>query len=188
MKKIVLYGELGRKFGKYWYLDVNSPAEAVRAIGVNRPDFVEYLMKAEENSVRFKVFAGKENPGPEQLTNPLSDKEVIRIVPVIAGAGGMGMIIVGAILIVIGFFTYGATTKLGIMLVVAGIATLIVQHYNKPKTREESEDPDNRPSFSFGGAVNTVMQGGCVPVCYGGPIEVGSYVVSGSIDSRDIPI
>jgi predicted phage tail protein len=43
MKKIQLLGELGKKFGKSFKMDVKNPAEAVRALCVNFPEFRKEL-------------------------------------------------------------------------------------------------------------------------------------------------
>ena len=46
------------------------------------------------------------------------------------------------------------------------------------------DSPNNRPSYSFNGAVNTSVQGGCVGLLYGRMI-VGSSVISAGIYSQD---
>ena len=55
-----------------------------------------------------------------------------------------------------------------------------------PKATEPSERPENKPSYSFNGAVNTTAQGHPVPVGYGRLI-VGSAVISAGIDVDEIP-
>ena len=54
-----------------------------------------------------------------------------------------------------------------------------------PKATEPSERPENKPSYSFNGAVNTTAQGHPVPVGYGRLI-VGSAVISAGIDVDEI--
>ncbi|SCZ74077.1 hypothetical protein SAMN03159324_05182 [Pseudomonas sp. NFPP18] len=46
------------------------------------------------------------------------------------------------------------------------------------------DSPNNRPSYSFNGAVNTSVQGNPVPLLYGRMI-VGSAVISAGIYSED---
>lgn len=198
MRKIVLYGEFGRRFGKYWHLDVKTPAEAVRAIAANRRDVTDYLFDCEQKGVRFKVFCGHELSSIERMNFPVSKKEVIRIVPVVAGAGDGKAILtigIGAALMIFappaGIAVFGTTVSAGTIasigtgLVLSGVATLLAP---SPPSVQTNERPENKASFIFQGPVNTILQGGCVPVCYGGPIEVGSYVISGAMDARDIPI
>ena len=45
MKRVFLYGELGKKFGKEWKLDVSSPSEAVSALFANDREIESYLNK-----------------------------------------------------------------------------------------------------------------------------------------------
>lgn len=40
LTKIVLGGAMGRIWGKEWFLDVNSPAEAIQMINANKPGFL----------------------------------------------------------------------------------------------------------------------------------------------------
>ena len=51
---------------------------------------------------------------------------------------------------------------------------------------EPSERPENKPSYSFNGAVNTTAQGHPVPVGYG-RLVVGSAVISAGIDVDEVP-
>lgn len=47
----------------------------------------------------------------------------------------------------------------------------------------DRDQPEERASYLFNGPVNTREQGGCVPVAYGGPQEVGSYTISAGVSS-----
>lgn len=199
MKTIRLYGTLAVKFGREFVLDVKNAAEAVRALCVIAPGFKEHLNTYSEPG--YFVRAGNDVLSAEELANPVSDKEVIRIMPAIVGAGGkFGQIIVGALLIVAAFYMPGASTVLygagqsaitvgsimfsvGVSLVLGGIAQLL---YSAPKSTS-SEKPDNQPSYAFNGPVNTTQQGNNVPVCYGEMI-VGSQVISAGLYVEDIAI
>jgi len=121
-----------------------------------------------------------------RFTNPIS------IVPVVAGAGALGRILIGALLIAGAFFTGGATIGLlglaapvavstvlagvGISLVLGGVAQLLTP---TPKISQDEGDP--RKSFSFSGIQNTSRAGVPVPVVYGETL-VGSVVISAGID------
>jgi predicted phage tail protein len=83
VKKIVLYGHLGKKFGKYHYFDVGSPAEAVRALCANFKDFTQQVLLFNEPG--YKVISDKSVTALDQLHGPV--KKVIKIVPIVAGAG-----------------------------------------------------------------------------------------------------
>lgn len=165
---------------------MNSPAEAIRAITANKPEFTSYLLESQDKGLAFRIFAGKETLPAEALRHPVSNKEVIRIVPVLLGTSGAISAVAGAVLVAAGiYFEMPWLVNIGVGMIVGGVAGMLA---GRPPTATTEDKEENKPSFSFNGGVNSIVQGGCVPVCYGGPIEVGSYVVSGSVDSRDIPI
>jgi len=72
--------------------------------------------------------------------------------------------------------------SVGTAMILGGVAQMIAP---TPKANEPSERPENKPSYSFNGAVNTTAQGHPVPVGYGRLI-VGSAVISAGIDVDEI--
>lgn len=205
MTTVYLYGHLGRRFGFRFRLDVSSPAEAVRAIIANCPDFQAYMIQ--HSAPGYQVFVGPEPiRGAERLGDPIG-RQSIKIVPVIAGAAKDPTIgiIVGAIIViaaVVSFQPYavplGLTTAaggltvagqlvltagfIGAGLVVGGVSQLLA---GTPKAPGISEKEANRPSFLFNGVVNTTAQGHPVPIGYG-RMRVGSAVISAGITTEDI--
>lgn len=183
MKTILLYGFLGRQFGRVHRYDVASPAEAVRAMCATLKGFRKALVDGGAYRV---LVGGKQSLSVEEIPHPVSDRESIRIVPVIAGAGkGTGQVIIGALLVVASIFIPGAQglAPVGYAMIIGGVAQMLFA----PKTPESTDRPENRPSSSFDGAVNTAAQGNPVPVAYGGPLIVGSQVASAglSVESMD---
>lgn len=220
LKKVKLYGELGDKFGREWNLDINSASEAIRALDVNNKDFRPYMMNSEKNGIAYKVVVGKSYlEEKDELYHP-SGRQEIKIIPVVLGAkkSGLGMIILGAVLIMAPIFapslfgggltsaslaadvaagqvagyttmtgiTYtgwagtiaGAMTKIGVSLVLNGVASLLAP---TPKTTERPED---HPNYAFDGPVNTTRQGIPVPICYG-QLIIGGAIISSGIESED---
>jgi predicted phage tail protein len=137
-----------------------------------------------------------------------SNAEILKIVPVVAGAGRGGKalfgVIAGVALIALGGpsgFVQGlawqagataglaatigsAAASLGWALALGGVASLFVR---SPKYDSLSaERPENRPSYAFNGPVNRTAQGVPVPLCYGGPILVGSQVISSGLRTEQI--
>jgi len=92
------------------------------------------------------------------------------------GAGAIGKVLLGAFVAVVGFFTPFAAVlvPLGLSLALAGIAQMLTPRIQTAATPEK---PENEPSFAFDGAVNTMGQGGPVPLGYGRML-VGCQVVS----------
>jgi predicted phage tail protein len=196
MTTVYLYGALGRKFGFRWTLDVASPAEAIRAIVANRPDFQRYLI--EHSLPGYQIFLGRDPlPDPSRLQDPVG-RQAIKIVPVVAGAAKspfigilIGVVIIAAAVALgpLGFGLIGASAAfavgaVGASIAIGGISQLIA---GAPKAPEIAERPDNKPSNIFNGPVNTMAQGHPVPIGYG-RLRIGSAVISAGITTVDIPV
>jgi predicted phage tail protein len=108
-------------------------------------------------------------------------------VPVVAGAGAVGRIIVGIALVAFSLLLPGVgaviggalMTKIGLIggaLILTGIAELLT-----PTPTISQDEADPRKSFSFSGIQNVSRAGVPVPVVYGETL-VGSVVVSAGID------
>lgn len=188
---IRLYGALGARFGRVHKLAVQTSAEAVKALCVNFDGFESYLMNAKKNGMVFAVFRGKRNIGVEDYQN-LGGNNDIRIAPVMEGAkkAGMFQTILGAVLIIAGvalsFTPFAAATpylvSAGISMTAGGVFQMLSP---QPKGLQGRDDPDNRPSYAFGGAVNTIAMGNPVPVLYG-EREIGGAIISAGIVAEDI--
>lgn len=179
MKTIRLYGEMGQRFGREHQFDVATPAEAVRALCSQIQGFRAYLHLHGKDY--FKVFTGGRNTS-EELNAPASDSEVIRIAPVVQGAGAVGRVIVGIVLMVVGYFTWKPNLiYMGASMVIGGVIEMLSPQPKMGKGGPE-EAPGNRPSYNFNGAVNTTAQGHPVPLAYG-KIMVGSAVISAGIET-----
>ena len=186
MRKVKLYGELAKKFGREFMLEVESVAEAVRALSANFPGFEKELMTAHLRGVEYVVRADKRDVTEMELNNSLAPQETIRIAPIAVGRkkGGVFQTIFGAILIVVGVVlnAFGQTwgtylIQAGVALVAGGIIQMLIP---VPKTGDPSERPENKPSSHFDGAVNTMAQGHPVPLGYG-KLMVGSAVISAGL-------
>lgn len=105
MKRVVLRGELGKQFGRIHNFDLNTPAEAVRALCANFDGFQQALIDSAERGIGYLVQVGKEAIDPEQeLHNPTAQAEEISITPVLVGAGGgFGKIAIGIALVATAF-------------------------------------------------------------------------------------
>ncbi|MCE6851262.1 tail assembly protein, partial [Acinetobacter baumannii] len=121
--------------------------------------------------------------GEEQL-DMSTEADIIHIVPRVIGAGGNNgvlQIVLGVVMMVAGYFTFGATTTTGMALIGAGAGMAMggVASMLMPKvqsTQNQNQD-GNRANFGFGSAVTTAAQGYPVPILYGRR-EVGGFVFS----------
>lgn len=110
MKRVVLRGELGKQFGRIHHFELNTPAEAIRALMANFEDFQNALISSAERGIGYMVQVGKDVINPEEeMHYPTASFEEISITPVLAGAGGgFGKIALGVGLIAISFLLPGA--------------------------------------------------------------------------------
>ena len=203
LRTIKLSGFLGKKFGRVHRLAVDSPAEAIRALSVIKAGFREFLENSHKNGVAYRFLVGKEALERSELKESIhmrhGVKTTFELVPVIKGAkSSLGQILLGAALMAfawwampaMGMAAVGAAGALstsvfgiGMSLALGGVAQLLA-----PKVKAESKEAvENKPSYIFNGAVNTVAQGNPVPILYG-RMRVGSQVVSAGITSNDIPL
>lgn len=178
MITVKLYGHLGKRFGRIHRFDIRTPAEAIRALRANFKDFAQYLTEHSAPGYRIVTDSGDRAVG--QLGDPMGG-DSIKIVPYVAGAGnGVGQFILGAVLVVVDNYLVhsGYLTNIGIAMMVGGASQML---FAPPKPPGPNNGPGNMPSYSFNGAANTTAQGNPVPICYGGPIMVGSQVISGGM-------
>jgi len=113
MKRVVLRGELGKQFGRVHHFDLNTPAEAIRALCANFEGFANALATAGERGVGYIVQVGRFGlQDLEEIHNPTGEREEISITPVLAGAGGtggaIGQIVAGVALVAASFLFPGA--------------------------------------------------------------------------------
>ena len=210
MKVVKVYGALRKRLGQCRFeFDVNTPAQAIKALCVNFPGLDKWLIDSEQDGVGYRVSIGREKIS-DDLTPfglPFSDQEVFSITPVVAGAGrGAGQIAAGlgfvALAIVTGgtSLTFGAggfsavagssigfsvaAGNIGLALVLSGIATAISPQPELNSTLDESVQLE---SFTFSNVVNTQRQGMPVPIAYG-RLFVGSAVLSSGLDVDQVQV
>lgn len=191
---IRLYGALGARFGRVHKLAVQTSAEAVKALCINFDGLEDYLMNAKKNGMTFAVFRGKRNIGVQDFQELAGDSD-IRIAPVMEGAKKVGIFqtILGAVMVVAGIvvtgLSYGWATPVGGAMISAGIGMMAGGIYQmlspQPKGLQGRDDPDNKPSYAFGGSVNTLAMGNPVALLYG-VREIGGAIISAGIVAEDI--
>ena len=113
MKVVKVYGALRKRLGQCRFeFDVNTPAQAIKALCVNFPGLDKWLIDSEQDGVGYRVTVSKEKATEENvapLLMPFSEREVFSITPVVAGAGrGANQILIGAALIAVAIAVPGA--------------------------------------------------------------------------------
>lgn len=215
MRQLFLYGDLAEQYGSCFTVRANTVASAVRLMEANfKGKFMRGIIDGtyrviagksvdDEHAIHF------DNELVRKGLN-LGSKD-LHIIPVPAGSGGAFRVVLGVALIAAAFYfapaiigaagptlgmatpivslggmslTYSSIAMFGLSLALGGIAQLLTP-VAKVGDYASRESADERPSYLFNGAVNTVEQGGPVPVIYG-RMRTGSVVISGGIKSEDI--
>ena len=210
LREIRVYGELAMFMGvKSFMAEARDAAEAMRYLLVNFAGLEAHMAQHD-----YRVLVGSYNIGEEELNHPVG-QNVIRIIPVVAGAGGVGKIlagvaIIGLSILTAGFFGFalGSATGIGTFatigvgigasLALGGVAQLLtpVPRIAPPSVANSgpaSSSPstmreselDPQKSYSFTGIQNTSTQGTPVPIIYGETI-VGSVVISANISTVEV--
>ena len=202
LRKVKLYGQLAEFVGhKEFEVKVDNVAQAVSFLIHNFEGLEAYM-----SPKYYKVKVGDDDIGTDELAYPVGQQD-IHFVPVIAGAGrgGLGKILLGALLITGavmaggGFgalfsetgLTYATKTgaflgkfamNLGIGLTIMGVSELL---FPLPEPQKFSSEEDPQLSFSFSGVQNTSRAGTPVPIVYG-EIITGSVVISAAVDTNQV--
>lgn len=136
MQRVRLLGELGERFGaEHTYYNLRTPADAIKILCINKPEFKDFLLKSEENGIGYQVLQGGQDFGYEELLLPFGEKDLV-ITPVLTGSGGStGQILAGVGLIALSFLLpgaglFGATSIFGVTAaqggaVLAGLGTAV---------------------------------------------------------------
>ena len=202
LRKVKLYGQLAEFVGhKEFEVKVDNVAQAVSFLIHNFEGLEAYM-----SPKYYQVKVGDDDIGTDELAYPIGQQD-IHFVPVIAGAGrgGLGKILLGALLITGavmaggGFgalfsetgLTYATKTgaflgkfamNLGIGLTIMGVSELL---FPLPEPQKFSSEEDPQLSFSFSGVQNTSRAGTPVPIVYG-EIITGSVVISAAVDTNQV--
>lgn len=189
LRTVKLYGPMRRRFGREFELCVSSPADAIRALSVQVPGFKKYLADSRFSGLTFAVFIGRRNLDEGAINDPVGNDE-IRIAPIIEGSkrGGLFQTILGAALVALSFVPFFAPVSpflrnIGISMALGGVVQMLSP---QPKGLGSKDSPENQPSYSMNGAVNTQAAGNPVPLAYGGPLFVGSALISGGVFAEDL--
>jgi predicted phage tail protein len=176
-----------KKYGNHKFF-VSSPAEAIKAMMMQVPEFDKAFRAAAKRGALFSVRTDK-----RQITDiehlKMGKPKVVRLVPKYGGAKNSGLgFLAAAVIILATVYTGGVgaafaapATSIAVSLAVGGIVQLLTP---APPGLSTTTDVENKASYAFGGPVNTAAQGVPVPVFYG-EREVGGAVVSASITAED---
>ncbi|WPK33224.1 tail tip assembly protein I [Escherichia phage AV105] len=190
LKLIKLSGSLGRRFGVFHKMAVDSYPEAIRALSSQVEGFKDYMQSEVGSRMKYAVFVDGKNVGQHDEKSWKCAREV-RIVPVPTGSksGGLFNVVLGAAIMATAFFTGGASLAamgafassafmMGGAIALGGVMQMISPQQGGMKL--QSQSAENKPSYAFGGAVNTTAAGYPVPLPYGYRTVGGAIWSAGS--------
>ncbi|MGK9084933.1 tail assembly protein [Brucella intermedia] len=192
MRTIYLHGEAGKLFGKKFELEVNSLAEAVRAIGCQVRGFKQYVAQRDFQCVRGNRKTGI-YLGEQDVHFGLGGAD-LHIVPVLQGSGGkgaaIGKIIAGVLLAGVAFFaapalsatafggiTYSQLVTVGIGMALAGVSQML---------SAQEKDEKEKESGMFSNAPRIATQGMPVPRWYGHMVVTNIPIISAGVHTEDV--
>ena len=191
---IKLSGSMAQRFGRTHRRALSSASEVFRALSSTVDGFEDYLREARARGLDFVIFRDRRNIGQEEFSL-LGPGDELRIIPVIRGSkrAGIFQAVLGAALIAGGIALgpagaglIGKGVALNVALVGASMALGGVVQLLSPQVAgmRVRQDPDNKPSYAFGGPVNTTASGNPVPLLYG-QREIGGAIISAGIYAED---
>ena len=104
-----LLGDLAERYGEeHEYHNLRTPAEAIKLLCINKPQLQEELIHAHENGIGYRLIQAGADLDYDDLSLPIGSNELI-LVPIVAGSGGAGKILIGVALVALSFVTFGAS-------------------------------------------------------------------------------
>lgn len=184
MITVILYGELGKLYGKYHKYSVRNVPEAMRALEANFKGFSKHIRKDGE----YRVVVDKKPINETELFKTAIYQ--IKIIPVVQGSGKAGSIILGIGLLSLGWFNpmgflttgvqgfaLSAMKSLGMSLLLGGVSQMLT----KTPNLNAGDRADTKTSYAFNGPVNVSAQGNPAPLAYG-KVLAGSQVISAGLE------
>ncbi|BBL59566.1 tail assembly protein [Methylomonas koyamae] len=192
MKTIRLFGEL-QKYKAEWRLDVKTPAEALRAIDVQRDGF---LSECDAGNYA-AILIDKNNTelcrrlDPQNANDPWADEE-LWIMPVASGEIMAPMVVAAFATVGIAVGEVAAMMIAGLLNIAISMAFTAVANMLTSKKRNttapQQERPDSKPSFIADGVVNLTAAGHPHPILVGDVPDVGCIILSSDYWVEDVPV
>ena len=216
MQQVIrLLGDLGERYGaEHVYQNLRTPADAIKLLCINYPEFQNELLSAHEKGIGYRVLQAGVDLSLDDLRLPIGQNDLI-LTPVISGADDNPFVqaIVGVALIGAAFFTGGATIGLlglakpiavssvlgtiGATMVLGSVTQMLSPQpefgdggfstrgeFQATRPESVNRGADGQQSYAYLGAQNTVGVGATIPVAYG-KVLMGSHVISADVDVAD---
>jgi predicted phage tail protein len=111
--KVLLLDDLGKKYGEtHVYYNLKTPAEAIKLLCINYPEFAKDVFKLQEQGIFYKVQQVDIDLQLSDLFLPLGSHDLV-VTPVISGSGDVGKFVLGGLMIGVGIISGGAGFGVG---------------------------------------------------------------------------
>ena len=172
MTTIRLHGILAKEYAEVFTMKIGNPSSVFAAIDCNRQGFMKRVIELQKQGFIYNVIVDKARITGGYEMDGLKSPEIIDLVPVIVGGGGVLSFIFGGTLL----------GSIAGSLALAGISYALSPKPDTQEQRVSASAEASKGSFVFGGAVNTASQGTPVPIGYG-RLKIGSQVIQATIKS-----
>jgi len=185
MQKVKILGKAGDLFTKELEFECNTATEAISAIDAHYKGFKSYICQNEyamfygpddlseltQENVKSKIQPVDDEP----LNNVFPKDRTLYFIPKeFSGAFGIDLVVWLVIIEII------------LIIVSIVLQILLAPSPATQANEDESFEEGAGPSYILNGVRNTTKEGGRIPLVYGGPILVGSMVLSTKIDVNDV--
>ena len=97
--KVLLLDDLGKKYGEtHVYHNLRTPADAIKLLCINYPEFAKDLATSHEQGIFYKVTQVNQDLDYSELNLPIGSHDLV-VIPVISGSKSAGRVLLGAALI-----------------------------------------------------------------------------------------
>lgn len=188
--QVYLHGSLGRKWGfKPFEVNAQTPRQATMALcSMLGQKFRQAIRDGQFELTNKRVKKlNVTDIGAEELDFKNRTDE-FHYWPVVQGASAVVRIVIGVVLLVIGYFfpvLAPYTTPMAASLILGGVAELLAP---KPQLSKPTDQAGQNPSFIFNGTVNVTEQGGPPPVILGRVRRASSVVLSAGLATENLPV
>lgn len=211
LREIRVYGELAKFMGvRSFMAEARDVAEAVRYLLVNFAGLEAHMGQHD-----YRILVGGYSIGEEEISHPIG-QNVIRIIPVVAGAGGgvgkilAGVAIIGLSILTAGFFGFalGSATGIGTFatigvgigasLALSGVAQLLtpvpriappaaMSGYSPTYTAQTMRESEMDPQKSYSfSGIQNTSVQGTPVPIIYGETIVGSVVISANVSTLEV--
>lgn len=189
IREVQLYGTLAKKYGSNpIMIEAETTLLVMQGLFCKLGNGFKQMVREGQFHI-YKDKPLKKDMGQEEVAFTLGSVTELHLVPVITGSGAIGRIIMGAALLVVGYFfpiLAPYTNGIGLSMILGGAIELLSPTPKLTGTGSNANQAGQNPSFIFNGTVNVTEQGGPVPIILGRMRRASSVVLSAGLTVENL--